>query len=73
MKWYVSPLLRTGQTLLESFGELLGDARPEVWEDWREIYGSHTCDKRSPRVSPLSPTFYMDVPSVLPADADRKA
>ncbi|ORY22492.1 histidine phosphatase superfamily [Naematelia encephala] len=46
MHWLVSPLTRTGQTLLESWGELLGGT-PEIWEDWREIYGSHTCDKRS--------------------------
>ncbi|RXK38098.1 phosphoglycerate mutase [Tremella mesenterica] len=45
MRWYVSPLTRTGQTMIESWGDLLGV--PEVWEDWREIYGSHTCDKRS--------------------------
>lgn len=46
MRWYVSPMIRTGQTLEESWGALLGRA-PEVWEDWREVYGGHTCDKRS--------------------------
>ena len=51
MRWFVSPLTRTGQTMLESWGELL-KGTPEVWEDWREIYGSHTCDQRSSRVSP---------------------
>lgn len=50
MRWYVSPMIRTGQTLEESWGTLLGRA-PEVWEDWREVYGGHTCDKRSPKVS----------------------
>ncbi|OWZ31903.1 phosphoglycerate mutase [Cryptococcus neoformans] len=48
MRWYVSPMIRTGQTLEESWGTLLGRA-PEVWEDWREVYGGHTCDKRSPK------------------------
>ena len=50
MKWYVSPMTRTGQTILGSWGDLLVGT-PEVCEDWREIYGSHTCDKRSTRVS----------------------
>lgn len=50
MKWYCSPLLRTGQTLEYTWGELLA-GRPEVWEDWREIVGAHTCDKRGTRVS----------------------
>lgn len=50
MRWYVSPMIRTGQTLEESWGALLGRA-PEVWEDWREVYGGHTCDKRSTKVS----------------------
>jgi len=50
MKWYVSPLTRTAQTMLHSWGDMLADT-PEVWEDWREVYGSHTCDKRRSRVS----------------------
>jgi broad specificity phosphatase PhoE len=50
MKWYVSPLTRTAQTMLHSWGDLLAGT-PEVWEDWREVYGSHTCDKRRSRVS----------------------
>jgi hypothetical protein len=55
MRWYCSPLTRTGETLLESWGEevLQGVDGPEVWEDWREIIGSHTCDKRSSKVSSL--------------------
>lgn len=56
MIWYVSPFTRTGQTLEESWGALLGRA-PEVWEDWREVYGGHTCDKRSTRVGGTSPTL----------------
>lgn len=48
MRWYVSPLTRTAQTLLYSWGDLLAGV-PECWEDWREIYGSHTCDRRLSR------------------------
>ncbi|OCF75050.1 phosphoglycerate mutase [Kwoniella mangroviensis CBS 8886] len=61
MRWYVSPLTRTGQTMLESWGELLTGV-PEVWEDWREIYGSHTCDKRSTRtyIANRFPTFKIE-------------
>ena len=50
MRWYVSPLTRTAQTMLHSWGELL-TGTPEVWEDWREVYGSHTCDQRRSKVS----------------------
>ncbi|WVQ78784.1 hypothetical protein IAT38_000875 [Cryptococcus sp. DSM 104549] len=46
MKWYVSPFTRAGQTLLGSWGDMM-EGTPEVWEDWREIYGEHTCDQRS--------------------------
>lgn len=35
--------------MVNSWGDMLGV--PECWEDFREIYGSHTCDKRSPKVS----------------------
>ena len=49
IRWYVSPLTRTGQTMQESWGELLTGV-PEVWEDWREVYGSHTCDQRRTKV-----------------------
>jgi broad specificity phosphatase PhoE len=52
MRWYVSPLTRTGQTLLLTWGEMLAGT-PECWEDWREIYGCHTCDKRSSKASHL--------------------
>jgi hypothetical protein len=61
MKWYVSPMTRACQTMIGSFGRFLPGvegrpgAAPEIWEDWREVYGSHTCDKRSTRVSP--PTY----------------
>ena len=62
---YVSPLTRAGQTMLLSFGELL-TGTPEVWEDWREIYGSHTCDKRSTKVlSSLDLSFISYLPSPL--------
>ncbi|KAL1406365.1 putative phosphoglycerate mutase pmu1 [Vanrija albida] len=44
--WFVSPLTRTCQTMLNSWGDLL-KGTPETWEDFREIYGSHTCDRRS--------------------------
>ncbi|CAK9781552.1 phosphoglycerate mutase-like protein [Cutaneotrichosporon oleaginosum] len=47
MTWFVSPLTRTCQTFLNSWEGLYRS--PQIWEDWREIYGSHTCDKRSPR------------------------
>ncbi|WRT65747.1 uncharacterized protein IL334_002695 [Kwoniella shivajii] len=61
MKWFVSPLTRTGQTMLESWGDLLVGT-PEVWEDWREIYGSHTCDKRSTKsyIQKRFPTFNIE-------------
>ncbi|BEI85008.1 hypothetical protein CcaverHIS002_0504090 [Cutaneotrichosporon cavernicola] len=49
MTWFVSPLTRTCQTFLDSWEGLY--SCPEVWEDWREIYGSHTCDRRSPRTA----------------------
>lgn len=45
MACYSSPLRRTCQTFLNSWGE----RDVEIWEDWREIYGGHTCDKRSRR------------------------
>lgn len=57
MKWYVSPMTRACQTMVGSFGRFLPGVEgregvaPEIWEDWREVYGSHTCDKRSPKVS----------------------
>lgn len=50
MRWYASPMTRAGQTLLHSWGDLLVGT-PEVWEDWREIYGSHTCDERSTKLT----------------------
>jgi broad specificity phosphatase PhoE len=50
MRWYVSPLTRTGQTMLYSWGDMLAGT-PEVWEDLREVYGSHTCDRRRSMVS----------------------
>jgi hypothetical protein len=61
--------------MLESFGELLTGI-PEVWEDWREIYGSHTCDKRSTRVSPpislsTSPTADDDNRAISRRDSPR--
>ncbi|KAK4689916.1 hypothetical protein P7C73_g203, partial [Tremellales sp. Uapishka_1] len=46
MRWFVSPLTRTGQTMQNSWGEMLAGV-PQVWEDFREVYGSHTCDQRS--------------------------
>lgn len=61
IKWFVSPLTRTCQTMLNSWGDLL-KGTPETWEvgrvcwprltlqDFREIYGSHTCDRRSSKV-----------------------
>ncbi|ODO04556.1 hypothetical protein I350_05160 [Cryptococcus amylolentus CBS 6273] len=45
MKWLVSPLVRTNQTLEASWGELV-EGKPEAWEDLREIYGYHTNDLR---------------------------
>jgi hypothetical protein len=42
--------------MVGSFGRFLPGVEgrpgvaPEIWEDWREIYGSHTCDKRSTKV-----------------------
>jgi hypothetical protein len=56
MRWYVSPMQRACQTMLGSFGDLIGgsnpgEKQPEIWEDWREITGSHTCDERSDKVS----------------------
>lgn len=58
MKWFVSPMYRACQTMIGSFGKFLPGtegregAAPEIWEDWREVYGSHTCDQRSAKVSP---------------------
>lgn len=49
MKWYCSPMVRTGETLLHTWGDLLA-GRPEVWEDWRELLGKHPCNRRNPRV-----------------------
>ncbi|EJT46043.1 hypothetical protein A1Q1_05425 [Trichosporon asahii var. asahii CBS 2479] len=46
IRFFTSPLQRTCQTMINSWGDMLGP--PETWEDFREIYGSHTCDKRSP-------------------------
>ncbi|WWD16468.1 hypothetical protein CI109_100894 [Kwoniella shandongensis] len=46
LRWFASPLTRAAHTLVESWGELLAGS-PEVWEDFREILGSHTCDQRS--------------------------
>jgi hypothetical protein len=43
--------------MVGSFGRFLPGVEgregvaPEIWEDWREVYGSHTCDKRSSKVS----------------------
>lgn len=49
--------------MVESWGEMLTGV-PEVWEDWREIVGGHTCDKRSSRVS-LFPIAFEEIPPVL--------
>lgn len=63
MKWYVSPMHRACQTMVGSFGKYLpgvegrAGVAPEIWEDWREIYGSHTCDKRSTKVCPSFPAM----------------
>lgn len=45
MRWFVSPFTRAAETMEYSWGELLV-GEPEVWEDFREVYGSHTCDQR---------------------------
>ncbi|ODN83924.1 phosphoglycerate mutase [Cryptococcus wingfieldii CBS 7118] len=48
MRWYCSPMTRTGETMETSWKDVLEEGeRIEVWEDFREIYGVHTCDKRS--------------------------
>ena len=42
--------------MVGSFGRFLpgvegrAGSAPEIWEDWREVTGSHTCDKRSTKV-----------------------
>ncbi|KAK8861615.1 hypothetical protein IAR55_002438 [Kwoniella newhampshirensis] len=61
MRWYLSPLTRTGQTMQESWGDMLAGT-PEVWEDFREIYGGHTCDKRSTKtqIQKRFPTFSIE-------------
>ncbi|KAK4685313.1 hypothetical protein P7C73_g4838, partial [Tremellales sp. Uapishka_1] len=46
IRWFLSPFTRTAQTMLHSWGDLLTGV-PEAWEDFREVYGVHTCDKRS--------------------------
>jgi hypothetical protein len=46
--------------MVGSFGRFLpgvegrAGSAPEIWEDWREVTGSHTCDKRSTKVSRLT-------------------
>lgn len=50
MRWFVSPFTRAAETMEYSWGELLV-GEPEVWEDFREVYGSHTCDQRRSKVS----------------------
>lgn len=49
MRWFVSPFTRAAETMEYSWGELLV-GEPEVWEDFREVYGSHTCDQRRSKV-----------------------
>lgn len=49
MRWFASPFTRACQTLEYSWGDMLAGT-PEIWEDFREIYGCHTCDKRSTKV-----------------------
>ena len=49
MRWFVSPMARAVQTFLHSWAGL-STTRPRIWEDFREVYGRHTCDIRSTKV-----------------------
>lgn len=50
-KWFVSPLSRSIDTLINTWDEIVDFdvVKPFIQENLRETIGVHTCDKRSPR------------------------
>lgn len=63
--YYTSPLKRSLQTAKITFSELVDPFVPVVKERLREVFGVHTCDRRSSRTEikqnihclPLNPTL----------------
>jgi len=58
-RWFASPFQRASNTLRITFKGVVADPKPLIVEEMREMIGTHTCDKRSPKriIAERFPTF----------------